>query len=616
MSLPESAVQHPNIPAAFESRVRAHPARLAVQTMEAGCTYAELNRAANRLANRLQTERQGGLEPIALLFEHGAQAISSILGVLKAGHFYVPLHPHHNAETLRAILADSTAGLLVTNRLNLDLAARILPPGCSVLCLEDLPPDLPVADLELPLEMDHPGAIFYTSGSTGKPKGVLRSHLNLASNYTVTGRIGPDDRLSHLFSNSFGAAAAHLFGALLGGATLYPFDVKSAGFEELAAWLRASRITFLHPPVSVLRGLITGLPTGARFEHIRQVTLGGAALYRADIARFWEIFPEDCLLLHEMALTETGVLAMNAIRFDTEIEEERIPPGTVVPGKEVWIADEDGERLPPGETGEIVVRSELLALGYWGEPERTAAAFRADPDHPRLRTYFTGDLGRLDGSGRLEHDGRLDSRVKIRGFPVDLVEVEDALRALPEVRDAVVLAQETPQREQRLAAYLVPAGPTGISPAGVRAALMQELSDYQVPAAYCVLEAFPLTGNGKVDRRRLPPLLGLRPGWLPEPVPPRGETEEKLVQLWSGLLDVEPVGSRDDFFDLGGHSLAAGRLLSAVRERFEVEIPLQTIYENPVLADLAAAIDNDEKGGRPLEPGPPLEKLLKYLEGF
>jgi amino acid adenylation domain-containing protein len=584
-------IEH-SIPARFELIAGKYPERPAVKSGGQGITYTALNKTANRLARAILSQRGQGQEPIALLFDHEAEEITALVGVLKAGKSYVALEPSYPKTRLNQILSDLQTGLLVTKTKHLSLATELAQDRCEVLNLDNLDPNLQADNLGLAILPDALMGIFYTSGSTGQPKGVERTHRSVlhrawleANDY----RLCTDDNISLLYSCSFGASVADIVNALLNGATLCLYNVKKEGVDALAGWLNQEEITIFHLPVALFRQFLETLSDHEQFPKLRQLIPSGQ-LYKSDIERVRRYIPAECSLIQRLASSETGMVARLVIDRDTIIPGNIAPVGYPVEGVEIMILDESGAPAGANEVGEIAIRSRYLAPGYWRRPDLTEKAFRPDPEGGDKRIYRMGDLGRLQPDGCLEYLGRKDFQVKIRGYRVEIGEIEAVLHSLETIREAAVIAVDSQSGEKRLVAYIVPSGQPAPTASSLRTALAKKLPDYMIPVTFIVLEALPLTANGKLDRARLPEASRTRPNLDTPFVPAQTPIEEKLANIWAEVLDLEQVGLYDNFLDLGGHSLVATRLVSRVLNTFQVELSPQTLFRSSTVASMAALI--------------------------
>jgi amino acid adenylation domain-containing protein len=580
-----------SIPARFAEVAARHADRIAIRTPRAAWTYAELDQRSNAVAWQILA-RAGATECVALVMEHEALLIAGILGVLKAGKIYLALDPADPAPALKATLADSRSGLLLTDKLNSALAHSLGPDQFQVL---EIPAAAGNPAAGLPKISPAAGAwLMYTSGSTGRPKGVWQNHhgaIHHADVYAELIELEPDDRLSLLTSCHLAASATALFAALLNGATLCPFHVRTEGVDRLAPWLRDQSITVYHSVPTVFRHLLQAMQEESQLESLRWVRLGGEPVFRTDAAAFQKHFPADCRLMHALSSTETGLISAWTLDKKTPLlPETRVPVGYAVRGAELLLLDERQEPVRAGDEGLIAVRSAHLAQGYWQRPEATAEAFRADPRDRTRRVFVTGDLGRCRPDGCLEHLGRVDRQVKIRGRRVDLNQVENALAAMDSIREVAVDAPEEKAGERRLVAHVVTRSGLTSNPEILRRELRTHLPEHLIPSIFITLPRLPQTPGGKIDRQALP-------AWQTHPSnttlfrsPPRDHIEMNVARIWESVLGVTEVGVRDDFFDLGGDSLQSAQILFCVQERFGAALPPSTLFQYNTVEKLAALI--------------------------
>ncbi|MGB4949315.1 MAG: AMP-binding protein, partial [Rhizobiaceae bacterium] len=414
-----------SIPARFERVAASEPDAPAVMASAASLTYGALNRAANRLAHALLSEH-GPLfdQSVGFLFEHGAAQIIAMLGILKAGGYYVPVDLMLPEAMNQEILADAQCRLIVTSAEHLALAQTLAPADAAIINLSALAPDLPATNPDLPIGPDRLANLHYTSGSTGKPKGVMQNHRNLLHFMATIAHTWPlraDDRIAHLISCSFSAAMMPIWGALLNGAAVAPFNPRQAGVAGLVDWLEAERITIYFSVPALYRRLVERLAqAGAGLPDLRLVILGGEPLLAADVESFRRTFTGGSRLLNIYAGAEMYYVCQHTLDRDTPLTGPTAPIGFAVEGKEVLLLDADHRPVGPDEVGEIAVRSRYLASGYLNQPALTAAAFLPDPDGGERRIYLTGDLGRRNSDGSLVHMGRRNAMLKVRGQRVEL----------------------------------------------------------------------------------------------------------------------------------------------------------------------------------------------------
>jgi amino acid adenylation domain-containing protein len=523
-------------------------------------SYAELDREANRIAHRLIGLGVRPGELVALLLPRTAEPAASILGVLKAGAAYLPVDPAYPRERILATLADAEPAALVgtsATLAGLDAARRLAldDPGLSPV------PGTPVTVAVTP---DHPAYVIYTSGSTGTPKGVVVSHRNVAA-LIMAGAgaygFGPADTWTLFHSYAFDFSVWELWGPLLTGGRVVVVDHDtSRSPEEFAELLATERVTVLSQTPSAFHQLPVRDDYGLRY-----VFLGGEALEPGRLSSWWDRGPE---LVNMYGITETTV----------HVTEARLGPGTgpgsvigrPLPNTRVYVLDEYLQPVPPGVTGEMYVAGAGLAGGYLRRPGLTAQRFVACP-FGGGRMYRSGDLAKWTAEGDLVYAGRADEQVKIRGFRIEPGEVEAVLAAHKGVRQVAVIA-----RDGRLVAYVV--GDT----ADLRAWAAERLPEHMVPAVVVPLDAIPVTVNGKLDRAALP-----APEFTAEGRAPRTAFEEIVCGLFAEILGLESAGADDSFFDLGGDSLSAMRLVARVRDVLDSEITVRGLFAAPTPAGVA-----------------------------
>jgi len=582
------------VAAHFEEQARRHPTRVAIQAAQQHITYEALNQTANRLARTIQSAAPEAVPQVALLYDQGSWlAIAAMLAILKAGRVYVPLDPAYPRARTQYMLEHSQAGLVLCSANHLTLAEE-LARGCArVINSEALDAGLSDSNLDAHAAADSPAYILYTSGSTGRPKGVVQTHRNLlhfVGSYARQLGISPGDRLTFFYSYSFSASLMDIYGALLHGATLLPFSLQDQGITSLAEWLADERITVFHSVPTVFRNFVNSLTPDLRVPSLRAIDLGGEPVYKQDVELFKRHFQPPCVLINHLAFTEASVSAQYPITHDTEIAGSLAPVGWDAEGVKLLLLDENDEEVQPGEPGEIVVESTFLSPGYWQDEEMSQAAFRRLPGRGEVRCYHTGDLGRRLSNGLLEHLGRKDSRVKIRGHSIELAEVEQALLGCEGVQAAVVAARPDGSGNLRLAAYYVAARDQDPSIAELRTRLRQTLPDYMLPSAFQRLPELPLTATGKVDRRALPAPVWHERNVRTPFIAPRSSEESALARIWCDVLGIKELGVQDDFFELGGDSLLAFQLLLAVGKEFGVELQPSILAAAPTIEQLVSAL--------------------------
>ena len=597
-----SEVAEQSVTQRFEQQVRLYPNHTAIKAGEQVFTYQALNKAANRLAQAILARQGSGPEPVALLLGHDPSALVALLAVLKAGKFFVALDPTFPEARNAAIREHAQANLIVTSSHLQSSAAPLVPTRRQLLEVDRLGSDATTdADPGLPLTADALAGIIYTSGSTGQPKGVVFTHRTLLHRAVAQTNglcVGSEDRLGWHFSLSAVATTTNIFSALLTGASLSAYDVRANGVSDFASWLIEEGITVLNVTPSLFRRWVATLSGREKFPQLRVMRLRSEATVPEDVQLFKEHFTPGCILNVTLGSTEFGNTVNYYIDQDTEVPGPRVPVGYPIEGTEVLLVDDDGLDVGFNQTGEIAIRSRYLSPGYWHDLGLTQARFHPDPQGGDARVYSTGDLGlRLPG-GCLFHLGRKDSQVKIRGFRVEMAEVELALSSIDGVKEAAVVAREDDPGDPRLVAYLVPKDKPGPSVSALRHVLAEKLPAYMVPSAFVTLEALPLLPSGKVDRLALPVPGKERPSVEQSFAAPETPMEEMLAEIWADVLGIERVGIHDNFFDLGGNSLLAMRVLARLKKARGLRINFRELtYET--LGQLAANCDDKLHDPRP-----------------
>lgn len=579
----------------FEQQVAAHPDQLAVVDESSRLTYAQLNAAANRIARAILLRSPSGCEPIALLLGQGALAVTAILGVLKTGRIYTRLDPAIPSARTRQMLEDSQAQLLVTDQFNLPQARTLLRNTAQqILCCDNVDAAVDDSNLDLTINPEAPALILYTSGSTGRPKGVLHTHQSILveiRNYARDAHPTSDDAMSLCTSMSFAMSVRNLYGALLYGAALLPYDLARRGFAQFSDWIERTSLTMLYMPPTAFRSFCETLPRNAYFPKVRVLRIAGEPLSGEEVRRYRHHFRPDCMLYHGLGPTEAFTVVRNWVQLSSCDTLGKLPIGEPLPDKEVLLLDDLGIPTLSGEVGNIVVRSKYLALGYWRNPSLTDAVFLADASGGKERLYKTGDLGMRLPNGQLMHVGRKDSQVKIRGHRIEMSEIELALRGLGSVRAAAVDVRSRDDGERALIGYVVPADDVAPSVSTLRHELSRVLPDYMIPPAFVFIRSLPTLPNGKVDRHALPAAPPLRP-LLDAPFAlPRTSTETQVANIWAEILSLDSIGIYDPFLELGGDSLQAARILARITDVFNIELPLTALFETLTVAGLSERID-------------------------
>jgi amino acid adenylation domain-containing protein len=580
----------------FEAQAAATPSAKAVTLGAQNLTYAELNAGANRLAHRLRSIGIGPEVLVGIFVERSMELVVGILGVLKAGGAYVPLDPVYPVERLGFVLEDARVPVLLTSDA---LAGKLATKGAKVIRLDADARDLDrESDANPPplARPDNTAYVIYTSGSTGRPKGCVVSHKNAVRLFAATEawyRFDSSDVWTLFHSAAFDMSVWELWGALLYGGRLVivPFEVSRAP-EAFLELLHAEAVTVLNQTPSAFRPLMAAealVPQGALPPSLRYVIFAGEALDVPGLRPWFDRHgDEHPRLVNMYGITETTVHVTYRSLTAEDCAIGRSVIGRPIPDLQLHVLDRFLQPVPVGVPGELLVGGAGVARGYLRRPDLTAERFLPDPfcAGPGGVLYRSGDLACRMSNGDLEYLGRIDHQVKIRGFRVELGEIETALTAHPSVASALVLAREDRPGDRRLAAYVVLRGP-GATPAALREALKQRLPDYMVPAAIVPIPAWPLTANGKIDRRALPVPEMAGAGEVGAFSAPRDELETTVAGLWGEALGVKRVGIHDNFFDLGGHSLLIVQLHRRLRETLGRELSVVDMFKYTTVAALS-----------------------------
>jgi amino acid adenylation domain-containing protein len=603
------------VPGLIELRAAAMPDTVAI-TCEAGdLSYRELNERANRVAHMLARRGVGPGARIGLCLERSANMIIALLGALKSGAAYVPADPVHPRERIAAMFAEAGVAVILTQR---HLADK-LPDGACTIDLDDeaVMSAERCDDLGVAIADEDPVYLMYTSGSTGTPKGVVVRHRSL-SNYVrfaaANFALSAGDRVLQFASMSFDASAQQIYATLISGATLVLRNdrmLSSPGsfLSQCARW----SVTVLDLPTAYWHELVAGIVEAEAVipATLRLVNIGGERAVPEAVLAWRRHVGTKVRLINNYGPTEATIVAVTRDLTSYSGAGE-VPIGRPVVGCTAYVLDQMRQPVPAGAVGELYLGGAGLAHGYLGRPGLTAQSFVPHPFEHGSRLYRTGDLASFTGNGELVYRGRADRQLKLRGYRVEPGEIESVLREVPGIADALVVLRESPRR---LAGYLVCAGTTAPSVKAVRAALRGKLPEYMVPSDLVTVPSFPLSPNGKVDVAALP---------VPAPtgsagrIRPRTPAERFLAGIFGDVLGLPDVGADDDFFERGGQSLLATKVIARIRDRYGVDVPLRVIFEAPTPAGLADVLERsafDTPRVQPPRPVPRDQRLpLSFVQ--
>ncbi|WP_187386550.1 non-ribosomal peptide synthetase [Paenibacillus ihumii] len=575
-------------PQLFEQQAEQYPDQTAVVFKQEKLTYRELNERANQLAGWL---RKKGVQPdsiVGIMLDRSLDLLIAVMGVLKAGGAYLPIDPQYPQERVQYILDDSETSLLITDRNSVSTAAF----HKEVVYMDE--PEISkesIANPESSSAPHHLAYVIYTSGTTGLPKGVLIEHRNLVNaTYAWREEYGLDRKRMNLLqmaSFSFDVFAGDVSRTLLNGGTLVlcPAEAKLSPADTYDLLVNHNIHIFESTPALILPLMEYVYEHGKALPSLDLLILGSDSCSSVDFEKLLCRFGQDMRIINSYGVTEACIDSSYYEADSPRLNVKgHVPIGRPLPNMKLYIVDADRRLMPVGIDGELCIGGAGVARGYMNKPELTAERFVPNPFVPGERMYCTGDYARWLPTGDIQFIGREDTQIKIRGYRIELSEITARLLEHSAIERAVVIAREEGGQPAYLCAYIVPRAKWNA--AELRAYLQQFLPEYMLPSQFLALEALPLTPNGKVDTRALPePEGGTESGT--EYAPARNELEEKLVEIWEGVLNKRRIGIRDHFFVLGGHSLKATVLVSRIHKHLGLELPLREVFQRPTIEQMA-----------------------------
>lgn len=588
---------------AFEQIVERHREKIALNDAEQQYSYAELNQCANRLANHLI---QQGVRPgqmVAIHLPRNCQRIISVLAVIKAGAAYLGIEMDTPMARLTSLCLDADARVIMTEK-----NGEQLPEGISIIAPNVVIAQAPeTANPKVYVNANSFAYISYTSGSTGKPKGVCVTQKNvmrLVKNNTFI-NLQRDDRFLQLAPLSFDASTLEIWAPLLNGARLTVLAQEKPGLEQIAHYLREQQITCLWLTAGLFHQMVDNCLES--LASIRQLLAGGDVISPEHVKRLLDVYPQ-MVFINGYGPTENTTFSCCSRSDVTPPMTKTVPIGSVIKNSQAFVLDQLLRLQPIGASGELYVGGDGVSLGYWGQAAQTAAVFVPHPfsqqgahDQGR-RLYRTGDRVNFMAENVIAFQGRVDQQFKIRGYRIEAQEVENSLKKLPQVRDAVVKVVGDKQSDKVLVAYINSAA-SELDESHLKQQLAQQLPHYLIPDFFIKMDGFPLNANGKIDRDELPsPFLQQQ---KKDRVAPSNATEQQLYEIWKQILSIETFGVEDDFFQLGGHSLKATQVVSLIKKQMNRELPLRMVFELPTIKAMAAKLSQMEQ---PDEKGPVLKR--------
>ncbi|MBF1989859.1 non-ribosomal peptide synthetase [Fischerella thermalis] len=580
----------------FEAQAEKTPNAVAVVFGDEQLTYRELNQRANQLAHYL---RKLGVKPevlVGLYVERSIEMVVGLLAVLKAGGAYVPLDPAYPQERIAFMLADAQVAIALTQQ---KLAADLPTNLAQIICLDNFITQESKDNLSAEVSPENLAYVIYTSGSTGQSKGVMVQHHSLTNAYLAWEeayqlRTGVSSHLQ-MASFSFDVFTGDLVRALCSGGKLVlcPRELLLEP-EKLYELMLREKVDCAEFVPAVLRNLINYLEQNQKcLDFMQLIICGSDSWYGQEYEKFRHFCGSSTRLINSFGLTEATI---DSTYFETQTidlsVEQLVPIGSPFANTQIYILDSYLQPVPVGVMGEIYIGGAGVARGYLHRPDLTAEKFIPNlfSQKPGDILYKTGDIGQYLANGQIELVGRIDNQVKIRGFRIEIGEIESVLNQHPDVQVTVVVVREDKPGDQRLVAYIVSKSKQDINTTELRNFLQEKLPRYMLPTAFVILDKLPLNPNGKVDRKALP-APNTTTEFAISFVPPRTPTEQIVADIWAEVLGQEKIGIYDNFFDLGGHSLLATQVISRLREAFKIDLPLRSLFENPIVKNLVERIE-------------------------
>jgi amino acid adenylation domain-containing protein len=612
----------------FESQSTQFADNIAVVLGEESLTYHQLNQQANQLAHYLRQQGVGVETFVGICMERSLEMVVGILGILKAGGTYVPLDPTYPKERLAFMMTDTQTALTLTQA---RLANQLPKYDAPIVYVDndwEQIASFSKANFNSGATAENLAYVMYTSGSTGQPKGIAIPHRAVArlvinTNYI---EIEPEDRIAFASNSAFDAATFELWGALLHGARLVGVSKDVAlSPHRFANHIREQGITTLFLTTALFNQMASEAPKA--FQSIKHLMFGGEVVDPQWVAVVREHMQAG-RLLHVYGPTESTTYATCYPVQVVAQDAPTVPIGRPIANTQVYILNRHMEPVPVGVPGELYIGGDGLARGYINQPKLTAEKFVPNPflnqdisdtwcreedvsnlsPDSAFTLYKTGDLVRSLPDGNIEFLGRIDNQVKLRGFRIELAEIEATLSQHPAVQDVLVLAREDSHGDKRLVAYVVD---SDTSSAALRAYLQPKLPSYMIPATFIHIDKFPLTPNGKIDRNALPVPDSSRPDLLETYVPPQTPLENTLAEMWADVLGVQQVGIHDNFFELGGHSLLATRIISRIERHLDRSVSLRLLFETQTIAAFAQSLNSLQEKDLDATPPLPITRTLR-----
>lgn len=604
----------------IEKQVSNSPDKIAVIYENQNLTYSELNRRSNQLAHYLRSQGVGPKMFVGVYMERSLEMVISLLAILKSGAAYVPVEPTYPEKRIKFIYSDSQFAMTLTQE---KWASNVSKNNSKFFCVDTQwheISDLDDQNLPLNTDLDDLTYMIYTSGSTGEPKGAMNTHRGVINRLLWSQRsygIKTDDVVLQKTPFSFDVSVPEFFTPLMFGAQLVVLEPE-AHKDPLAVLeiIETKKISLIHFVPSMLRIFLDMPDLNRRCESLRVVLASGEALSVDTQDLFFQRL--SCELHNLYGPTEASV-EVTHWKCEPNSKYNFVPIGRPIDNIKIYILDSQKQPVPIGVSGELYISGVGVAKGYFHRDELTAERFLLDPfdKSGKTRMYRTGDLARYDQDGVIEYLGRIDNQVKIRGFRIELGEIENTLDQHPMIKSSVVVTYPLRQGEPELVAYYVQKSKSPLATSDLRQYLAQTLPEIMIPSVFMNLEQLPLSANGKVDRKLLPPPAP--PTESATPTQPRNEVESKMMTIWSRILGNSALGLQDNFFEKGGNSLLSIRLIHEVNKAFGAQIRVRDFYEFPTIESLSAKMMSPHTNNNMtafLEKEASLEKSIQFKSGF
>jgi amino acid adenylation domain-containing protein len=609
--------------------------KVAIEWLGNRVNYRDLEAGAIRVAKHLVAAGSKKGDVVALMFDDRIKLVQAILGVFKSGSAFAPLSQAEPDKRLQSMMAEILPATIMVESEQYERALKIVSAAglqANVTVFEEV-------DRGSDEKGENAGSnfnqlqekgfvagepedmiyLYFTSGSTGTPKAVAGQTKGLLHfiNWEIDSfDIDDSFRISQLAAPTFDAYLRDIFVPLSVGATICIPDNREMVLDasHLIEWIEDSKVSLIHCVPSIFRALVKQPLKPEQFGALKYIIMSGEPIHPAEVERWLNVFDERVQLVSLYGATELTMAKFCYLIEKADKDRRIIPVGKPIVGTRAVILNEEGKLCDPGLVGEVYVRTPYRTLGYYRDPELTRKVFIQNvfSNNPSDLIYKTGDYGRLLPDGNFELLGRKDHQIKIRGLRVELGEIESALKRHAGVAESVVVLKGDNPDEQRLVSYVVATNDQQPSAAELRVHCRELLPAHMVPAVFLLLDSLPLTSNGKVDRKALPDPEDLRREDADNFVAPTTEVEKEIAEIWSEVLRVDNIGIHDSFFDLGGHSLRATQVVARLREAFQIELPLRTIFEKPSISELSAVITEIKEAGEKQSD----MSILDYVENL